>query len=886
MIGVPVVCVLVLAFMCHSHSLEMQNPIYRFKRSQENVLSDTSNCMSRIKQQRVLTKTDNFSVDIRMPGVVPTGSDTYLCMAFPVPTNRDTYIVDFIPHASMETVHHMLLFGCQTPVSTRSYWDCGSVQGTCEDEASIMYAWARNAPPTKLPKDVGFKVGRNSGMSYFVLQIHYGEISAFRDHHRDCSGITLRMTSKPQPFIAGIYLLMSVDTVILPGKRATNADIACDYTSYPIYPFAFRTHTHQLGKVVSGYRIRDGKWSLIGRQSPQLPQAFYPTKKEVHVKYGDTIAARCGFTGEGRTSKTYIGGTSDDEMCNFYIMYYMDSKHAIPYMNCMETGSKELFQHIPAEANVPITVSPGHMNSGMHMGHSADHQDTGSLLDKNKAGQVLDQDFHLERVLAWPQSSLQLGQVSGLALDTNSNLVIFHRGDHHWGEDSFNSQARYQQRSLGPIQQSTILVVDPAKGNILKASGRNMFYLPHGITIDKENNYWVTDVALHQVLKVSSDGRDRTLLALGEAFTPGSDITHFCQPTDVAVDTGTGNIFVSDGYCNARILKFSPDGKYLSQWGAGSSDRRRRIPFQIPHSLVFLPERQEVCVADRENGRIQCFITETGEFVKEIKKEEFGGKVFAITFSPAGGGLIFAVNGASAYRSVPLSGFVINYSTKEILDTFSPEKKEFKMPHDIVATRDGSVFVGDAGSKSVFKFTTEKSHRSVKKAGIEVQELEEMEMIIQTKERPEHNLTKMGAIQEMQKVVQQPRPQEEAEKENHKSAKKANREQGILPAIITTLLLIPLLVVISMGVFICWRNNNRCEVKTEPSSVGGILGKIRGKAVGSLNLGNFFASHKGYSRQGFDQLSTEDSDQERNDEDSSDSENEEYSAVPPPQSSS
>lgn len=57
-----------------------------------------------------------------------------------------------------------------------------------------------------------------------------------------------------------------------------------------------------------------------------------------------------------------------------------------------------------------------------------------------------------------------------------------------------------------------------------------------------------------------------------------------------------------------------------------------------------------------------------------------------------------------------------------------------------------------------------------------------------------------------------------------------------------------------------------------------------GKAVGSLNLGNFFASHKGYSRQGFDQLSTEGSDQERNDEDSSDSENEEYSA--PPQSSS
>lgn len=69
----------------------------------------------------------------------------------------------------------------------------------------------------------------------------------------------------------------------------------------------------------------------------------------------------------------------------------------------------------------------------------------------------------------------------------------------------------------------------------------------------------------------------------------------------------------------------------------GASDRRRRVPFQIPHSLAFLPDRRELCVADRENGRIQCFLAESGEFVKEIRREEFGGKVFAITYSPAGG---------------------------------------------------------------------------------------------------------------------------------------------------------------------------------------------------------------------------------------------------------
>uniref|UniRef100_A0A672HDW6 Peptidylglycine alpha-amidating monooxygenase n=1 Tax=Salarias fasciatus TaxID=181472 RepID=A0A672HDW6_SALFA len=813
------------------------------------------------RSRKVLTNPHNFSVDIHMPGVTPTSSDTYLCMSYPVPTSHDAYIVDFIPHASMSTVHHMLLFGCQTPASTRSYWDCGGAWGTCKGASSIMYAWARDAPPTKLPKDVGFKVGKKSKIYHFVLQIHYGDISAFKDHHRDTSGMSLRMTTKPQPFTAGIYLLMSVDTVIPPGKTVTNADIACDYASSPMYPFAFRTHTHRLGKVVSGYRVRDGKWSLIGRQSPQLPQAFYPATKDVVVESGDTLAARCVFTGEGRTSETRIGGTSDDEMCNFYIMYYMDSKHAASFMTCMDDGSPELFQHIPAEANVPIAISPGQMSSMMHMGHA--HTGTWNDSVEASSGDQLPFHFHFEQVAGWPQSRLDLGQVSGLALDSDSNLVIFHRGDHRWEMTSFNMEAQYLQRALGPIQQSAILVVDPATGRILKASGRDMFYLPHGITTDQDNNYWVTDVALHQVLKVSSDGGDAALLTLGEAFVPGSDSAHFCQPTDVAVDPASGNVFVSDGYCNSRILKFTSDGRYLTQWGAGSSDRRRRLPFQIPHSLAFLPDKEEVCVADRENGRIQCFLAGNGEFVKEIKREEFGGQVFAITYSPAGGGLIFAVNGGSLFPSGPVKGFVIDYSTKEILDTFSPDEENFQMPHDIVEAKDGSVFVGDADSQTVFKFTPES--RSI--------QISLTEKRLQTQSRPA-----AAAAAEQQQLKQK------SPSSSSSSSSSPSRGQGLLPAVITTLLLVPLLLVVSIGLFICWRRNSRCEVKSEPSSVEGILGKIRGKAVGSLNLGNFFASHKGYSRQGFDQLSTEGSDQERN-EDSSDSENEEYSAPPPQRSS-
>uniref|UniRef100_A0A671NVZ7 Peptidyl-glycine alpha-amidating monooxygenase B-like n=1 Tax=Sinocyclocheilus anshuiensis TaxID=1608454 RepID=A0A671NVZ7_9TELE len=819
-------------------------------RFQDNAWSDPNDC-SRTRHPFVLSNPYNFSLDIRIPGVIPT---------------EVRVILDFVPHATMDTAHHMILYGCKTPYATQGYWDCGKELGTCRDQAKIMYAWARNAPPTKLPKDVGFKVGGDTRINYFVLQIHYGDVKNFRDHHRDCSGLTLRMTSKRQPFIAGMYLMMSVDTVIPPGKKVTNADIACTYTSSPMYPFAFRTHTHSLGKVVSGYRVRNGQWTQIGRQSPLLPQAFYPVTNTIDVRNGDILAARCVFTGEGRTAVTQIGGTSNDEMCNFYIMYYMDNTRAVPYMNCGDDGSSELFRNIPSEANILIPVSPDHMMSMKH--ESAPHKDAVELQEPKREEEVLDQGkitYVLTCDVCVCVCVCVLGQVSGLALNSNGDLIIFHRGDHIWGINSFNFNGIYQQKDLGPIQQSTIMVVDPVKGKVLKASGRNMFYMPHGITTDKDDNYWVTDVALHQVFKLSSDGKDRQLLVLGEAFEPGSDKKHFCQPTDVAVDPVTGNVYVSDGYCNSRILKFSPEGKYISHWGAGSSDRKRRASFLIPHSLTFLPDKQELCVADRDHGRIQCFMADTGEFVKEIKKEQFGGEVFAIAYSPVQGGLIYAVNGVPPDGQVaPLQGFVISYSSKEILDSFSPDAQEFKMPHDIVVTADGSVFVGDAASDSVMKFV-----QSAK-----------TETFVQANLKPLPKFPAQNPVAGVQKM-QEPKT----------AANQSAR--GASTAIITTLLLVPLVLVIAIGAFIRWKRgrmysgNYDCQVKLEPSgSAGGILGKIRGKAAGSLNLGNFFASHKGYTRHGFDRLSTEGSDLEKDDEDGTDSENEEYSAPPAPMSSS
>ncbi|XP_047273212.1 peptidyl-glycine alpha-amidating monooxygenase isoform X34 [Homo sapiens] len=659
-----------------SSCLAFRSPLSVFKRFKETTRPFSNECLGTTRPVVPIDSSD-FALDIRMPGVTPKQSDTYFCMSMRIPVDEEAFVIDFKPRASMDTVHHMLLFGCNMPSSTGSYWFCD--EGTCTDKANILYAWARNAPPTRLPKGVGFRVGGETGSKYFVLQVHYGDISAFRDNNKDCSGVSLHLTRLPQPLIAGMYLMMSVDTVIPAGEKVVNSDISCHYKNYPMHVFAYRVHTHHLGKVVSGYRVRNGQWTLIGRQSPQLPQAFYPVGHPVDVSFGDLLAARCVFTGEGRTEATHIGGTSSDEMCNLYIMYYMEAKHAVSFMTCTQNVAPDMFRTIPPEANIPIPVKSDMVM--MHEHHKeTEYKDKIPLLQqpKREEEEVLDQDFHMEEALDWPGVYLLPGQVSGVALDPKNNLVIFHRGDHVWDGNSFDSKFVYQQIGLGPIEEDTILVIDPNNAAVLQSSGKNLFYLPHGLSIDKDGNYWVTDVALHQVFKLDPNNKEGPVLILGRSMQPGSDQNHFCQPTDVAVDPGTGAIYVSDGYCNSRIVQFSPSGKFITQWGEESSGSSP-LPgqFTVPHSLALVPLLGQLCVADRENGRIQCFKTDTKEFVREIKHSSFGRNVFAISYIP---GLLFAVNGKPHFGDQePVQGFVMNFSNGEIIDIFKPVRKNWNI---------------------------------------------------------------------------------------------------------------------------------------------------------------------------------------------------------------
>jgi sugar lactone lactonase YvrE len=159
-----------------------------------------------------------------------------------------------------------------------------------------------------------------------------------------------------------------------------------------------------------------------------------------------------------------------------------------------------------------------------------------------------------------------------------------------------------------------------ASGKLVTSFGAGLFVFPHGIHVDRDGNVWVTDAQGrdgkgHQVFKFSPQGK--VLLTLGKAGVTGDGPDTFNMPSDVAV-ASNGDIFVADGHdpgSNARIVKFSKDGKFIKAWGKRGSGSGE---FDTPHGLAF-DSRGRLFVADRSNNRIQIF-DQDGTLLAEWKQ--------------------------------------------------------------------------------------------------------------------------------------------------------------------------------------------------------------------------------------------------------------------------
>jgi len=188
-----------------------------------------------------------------------------------------------------------------------------------------------------------------------------------------------------------------------------------------------------------------------------------------------------------------------------------------------------------------------------------------------------------------------MGMVSWVASDRNGLIYLLQRGD----------------------KADPVIVLDQ-EGKIVRSWGRGLYATPHAIRIDPEGNVWTTDCANSMVYKFSPEGEKLLAIEIGGLPTPR---TTFCSTTDIAF-APNGHLFITDGYRNARVLEYTPQGVKVREWGSAGTGPGQ---FKLPHSIQ-IDENGVIYIADRENGRIQRFDLQ-GKYLGEWSQY---GKTFGL----------------------------------------------------------------------------------------------------------------------------------------------------------------------------------------------------------------------------------------------------------------
>ena len=159
-------------------------------------------------------------------------------------------------------------------------------------------------------------------------------------------------------------------------------------------------------------------------------------------------------------------------------------------------------------------------------------------------GDILESGGYRYRIdTAWGKlpEGWSLGEVAGVAVGPTEEVYLFNRSAH------------------------PMIVLD-RDGSFLRSWGEGVFRNPHGLDIGPDGYLYCTDDGDHSVRKCSPDGRILLVIGTPGQAAPPMSGRPFCRCTHTALSP-EGDIYVSDGYANARVHKFSPDGRLLFSWG-------------------------------------------------------------------------------------------------------------------------------------------------------------------------------------------------------------------------------------------------------------------------------------------------------------------------------
>lgn len=278
-------------------------------------------------------------------------------------------------------------------------------------------------------------------------------------------------------------------------------------------------------------------------------------------------------------------------------------------------------------------------------------------------------DYSYEVLDSWGAlpEGFQWGQIGAVNVDAQDRVYVFTRTDHP-------------------------LMVFERDGRYVRTLGEGVIRDAHGLCLDPHGDIFLVDRAAHVVMKFTRDGEK--LFELGNRDQPSDTgwTTEnrtvlradgpFNYPTDVAF-SANGDFYVSDGYRNARVHKFSGDGHLLFSWG--EPGRERPGEFNLVHSVW--EARGRLYVADRENNRIQLF-TPGGEFI-----EMWTGFVQPADIYVDENDMMYVAELSGRVSLLTLDGTVVaRFGSPE---DRVPEPGKFVAPHGIWADRHGDFYVSE-----------------------------------------------------------------------------------------------------------------------------------------------------------------------------------------------